>query len=454
MLYPCIDIHALDDDEEEADEWAVEDILKRENRKHVFDDGETRYATCYFVKWVGYESKFNTWEPFENLRGSLDMVREFNRQWRKKKGSKRSRGNSTGPDDAPKSASRRKGLRTSNVWDCFREETGDEGKSVRCVLTWESVDHTKTRPGKAVKITHKCDWVVHRYSEHTNTLWDHLRSKHNSVYVFMKGTDKTLQEYEDNQQAKRPDVMSMLTSPSVRRPYLGSALELQNTTFTRWVCARNRPFKVGEDKELKAYIQQVSGGRAVPPSADVVRRIVKEQAAVGIKNASEVVELLRRQGIKICIQGDIWSKKRKSLFGILGTGILESCGAAGLAKWEMVEVLLGLVPAAKDPHTGAWILHSTEEQMKLVGISSAQEVFAACSDNASNIKCGWRKFGLTACAAHTWQLAIKMMNTNAYVKDLFRRMRKVVGHFHRSVKDAALLSKKQVGIVKFNRDRH
>ena len=29
------------------------------------------------VKWVGYDSKSNTWEPLENLAGCEDMIAEF-----------------------------------------------------------------------------------------------------------------------------------------------------------------------------------------------------------------------------------------------------------------------------------------------------------------------------------------------------------------------------------------
>ena len=34
-------------------------------------------VTQYQVKWVGYDSKSNTWEPLENLAGCEDMIAEF-----------------------------------------------------------------------------------------------------------------------------------------------------------------------------------------------------------------------------------------------------------------------------------------------------------------------------------------------------------------------------------------
>ena len=35
-------------------------------------------VTQYSVKWVGWESKHNTWEPIEHLAGCKDMIAEFN----------------------------------------------------------------------------------------------------------------------------------------------------------------------------------------------------------------------------------------------------------------------------------------------------------------------------------------------------------------------------------------
>ena len=34
-------------------------------------------ATQFQVKWVGYDSKSNTWEPLEHLAGCEDMIAEF-----------------------------------------------------------------------------------------------------------------------------------------------------------------------------------------------------------------------------------------------------------------------------------------------------------------------------------------------------------------------------------------
>lgn len=44
----------------------------------------------YFVKWEGYSSKDNTWEPKENLSGLEEMIEEFEKSRNKKKNKSKS----------------------------------------------------------------------------------------------------------------------------------------------------------------------------------------------------------------------------------------------------------------------------------------------------------------------------------------------------------------------------
>lgn len=41
-------------------------------------DGEIHYQ----VKWLGYPSSENTWEPIENLQGCQELIREFERNFK------------------------------------------------------------------------------------------------------------------------------------------------------------------------------------------------------------------------------------------------------------------------------------------------------------------------------------------------------------------------------------
>jgi hypothetical protein len=43
----------------------------------ILPSGEQPYQKLYFIKWVGYSSKENTWEPVEHLSNVVYMVEEF-----------------------------------------------------------------------------------------------------------------------------------------------------------------------------------------------------------------------------------------------------------------------------------------------------------------------------------------------------------------------------------------
>lgn len=53
-----VEVEEDDDDDDEGDEFNVEAI-----RKHKFLKGKLHY----FIKWLGYKEKDNTWEPREHL---------------------------------------------------------------------------------------------------------------------------------------------------------------------------------------------------------------------------------------------------------------------------------------------------------------------------------------------------------------------------------------------------
>lgn len=52
----------------EEENWEVERILKTK---------ETQDGTMYLVKWKGFPESENTWEPFENLAGCLEVLNDF-----------------------------------------------------------------------------------------------------------------------------------------------------------------------------------------------------------------------------------------------------------------------------------------------------------------------------------------------------------------------------------------
>lgn len=53
----------------------------------------------YFIKWVGYDSSQNTWEPEKNLASCRDMIEKYNQEASRKNfsQSKATRGRLSGP---------------------------------------------------------------------------------------------------------------------------------------------------------------------------------------------------------------------------------------------------------------------------------------------------------------------------------------------------------------------
>jgi hypothetical protein len=60
-------------DDNGAPEWLVDRLLDHRKVKRG-----TRHIDQYLVEWKGYPISEATWEPIENLTGSMDLVREFN----------------------------------------------------------------------------------------------------------------------------------------------------------------------------------------------------------------------------------------------------------------------------------------------------------------------------------------------------------------------------------------
>ena len=73
----------IDDDQELSvaeEEFEVERILDKKRMKS--NDGKTR--VYYLIKWKGYDSSFNTWEPGSNLGNAKEAIKEFEQKQKQK----------------------------------------------------------------------------------------------------------------------------------------------------------------------------------------------------------------------------------------------------------------------------------------------------------------------------------------------------------------------------------
>ena len=61
--------NAKQSSEEDSKEYIVEKIID----KCHDDDGKVYYS----IQWKGYDEKYNSWEPLENVKNCMDLVEEF-----------------------------------------------------------------------------------------------------------------------------------------------------------------------------------------------------------------------------------------------------------------------------------------------------------------------------------------------------------------------------------------
>ena len=57
---------------DEHPEWEVERILR-----HAIKGRGRRKVTYYLIRWKGYTSEYDTWEPASNLRNSPELLNEY-----------------------------------------------------------------------------------------------------------------------------------------------------------------------------------------------------------------------------------------------------------------------------------------------------------------------------------------------------------------------------------------
>jgi hypothetical protein len=223
--------------------------------------------TQYNVKWAGYESKHNTWEPIENLAGCEDMIAEFKEREKtriaqveqvaeaKRKEKEAASAKAAADAAAAAAAARVAAAETSQRRSPRKEAAGNvadaavavapavkqEG-SKRTAPVWEAFDTTGAPAGKACCKMWKnnneecgvCGEEISIVGGPTG-LWNHLMYKHPEDYIRLKPASEPLNLKVDPQS-------KMNALPAAHRDAIHKA-------HARWLCKRKRPLSLPEDKE-------------------------------------------------------------------------------------------------------------------------------------------------------------------------------------------------------------
>ncbi|KAK9886167.1 hypothetical protein WA026_015678 [Henosepilachna vigintioctopunctata] len=147
-------------EEKEAEEYIVETILdSRINAKGVKE---------YFLKWIGYEDKDNTWEPEENL-DCPDLIEAFEAsrgmKIKEKEKKRKSAGTPTLPDQKSakkKNDDKKHGFERGLQPEKIIGATNSSGP-LMFLMKWVGTDEADLVPAKQANV--KCPQVVIKFYE-------------------------------------------------------------------------------------------------------------------------------------------------------------------------------------------------------------------------------------------------------------------------------------------------
>ncbi|KAL1506979.1 hypothetical protein AB1Y20_007843 [Prymnesium parvum] len=420
----------------------------------------------FLVKWVGYESKDNTWEPIENLAGCEDIIADFKEREKTRVAQLEAAAEATRQDKqaaaaaaaaaaavefakerlkaaaarnggetaerqsdeedeqggavrtSPRLKEKKLGRRTNPFWACFDDAGAEEGK-VYCKLMKE--DGTL------------CKEVISIKAGPTG-MRNHVMYKHPEEFIRLKpseaGNEVDFAEIRKKKQGK-VNAISSRHSEQIHKAH------------ARWIVKKKRPFSICEDLEYHDIWLVAMHGSYTPPSHHLVRQHVLHLSEEGQAKLLAINTGLRAAGMKASIAGDIWSDRNVALLGM--------CEYYITSDWEIKELVLAATPFT-ERHTGVAIDEKTKEACVKAGLSHDvfSSVFMSISDNGSNMKNGWASFNRAPCCVHTAQLSVKVYLEHESIKPMRVKEHGIVAHFSHSTGidglGALQLSQKECGL--------
>lgn len=391
-------------------------------------------VTQYQVKWVGWATKDNTWEPIEHLAGCEDMIAEFKEKERtriaqlemvaqenhRQKEEAASAAAAKAAEDAAEARVAARAAGTGTPADAATADAKEPkknnsgGGSKRSSPFWTVFDETGCEPGKACCTLPKAEGSGEICGECISTVGGpsgmktHCMYKHPNKYIELMPPSEKLDLKLDPQ-------TKLMALPAKHRDAIHKAI-------ARWLCKRKRPLILAEDKEFHEVWDIAMKGAYTPPDHKRVLSDVLLLSAEGKAKLYDVNTSLRANGLKPAMAGDIWSDRGVSLFGM--------CEYYMSDKWEIEELVLAASPFSQR-HTGAAIDTVTRDACVAAGLTHDvfSSVFYPVSDNASNMKNGWASFGRGPCCVHTGQLSVHVFLNHTRIKPMRDKEHGIVAHF-------------------------
>ncbi|KAK3269948.1 hypothetical protein CYMTET_21631 [Cymbomonas tetramitiformis] len=216
---------------------------------------------------------------------------------------------------------------------------------------------------------------------------------------------------------------------------------------TLWLLRSGRPLTLPErGADFRGIFEEIFKEGYTPPCYHTVIDILL--SSLSAEGKVKVMEALKKSldlGILPSIAGDIWSEGGIAIFGVLVYWID--------ANFNYFERVLAAIPFSAVRHTGEELERATKEACSAIGIGKygtlnadmfedtvVDFVHCTVSDNATNIVKGWESFDGHECNCHTLALCVHTYLAADGVKEVFKKLRGMTGHFNHSVLGCKVLN--------------
>lgn len=265
------------------------------------------------------------------------------------------------------------------------------------------------------------------YKNNTTNLYSHLDRHHKDVYVKMlhyKQQSSTSQHQQPSLQETIKKTQP-LSKSSERHKKLANAVG-------QFIAKDLQPISVVDGEGFK-FLMEVAEPRFTVPSRTYFTNTLLPAMYVDVQQKVRVV----LSAANYCsVTTDLWTSKYQTRAYITLTCHLID------DDWNLNSFVLTTSEVAED-HTSENLVTVLDTLMKEWEIR--ETVVGTSTDNGSNIIKAVKEMGLfnMPCVGHTLNLAVKKSFEINRVARALARIRKLVGHFHRSNKAASRLREKQ-----------
>ena len=439
--------------------WEVDDIIAEKTVKR----GRER-KILFLVKWKGYPSSANTWEPLEHITGNEQIIRRMREEKEVKNAAAvKAAEEKVALQAAEKEKRRQREAEVLSDSDVATDDQNDddydddddqvEGETIveQTSIAGESIVLQKSVPGKTDgRVNRKPTSQVWKYFQKstfnadyaectltkkgssevcgecikkvggTSAMWKHLQ--HHHVNEFLDG--KKDQTIGGGGAASASSQSSIVIISATKRAEL-------NNTCAEWVTESMRPLNITGDPGLKRLLEQATDGAYKPPPRDILRGLVLQLGQKGLDRLKSRLKDLIAHKQKVGVATDIWSDGGMALFG----AVLYEIDS----EWNLNEWLLAADDFSDKAHTGESIKDLMMDVFKEMGMS-ADDVEYKTNDNASNIVNGMDQICEkgAGCVVHTMELAVNTFANAPGIKEVIDKGKAVTAYFSHATGVAGL----------------